>query len=95
MIAGSATDALERMRATPADVVLCDLEMPGNEGYALIQRVRAAGARLPVVAVTAYGSIDERVRARAAGFDAQVAKPVEADELVAVVHRLVARAEAG
>jgi CheY-like chemotaxis protein len=73
--------------------VLSDIEMPGDDGFALIQRLRAGGSRLPVVAVTAYGSIDDRVRALAAGFDAHVAKPVDAEELVAVVQRLIARVE--
>jgi hypothetical protein len=49
---------------------------------------------MPVVAVTAYGGPDDRVRTLAAGFDAHLAKPVHAEELVAVVQRLVARARA-
>ncbi len=93
--AASAAEALEAIRATPLDVVLSDIEMPVDDGFALVQRLRTDGSRLPIVAVTAYGSIDDRVRARAAGFDAHVAKPVDAEELVAVIQRLVARTEAG
>jgi len=92
--AGSAVDALHAMSAMTFDVVLSDIEMPGEDGLVLVQRLRAAGSRLPVVAVTAYGSIDDRVRALAAGFDAHVAKPVDAEELVAVVQRLAPRAGA-
>jgi len=51
--------------------------------------VREEGSRLPVVAVTAYGSPDDRARMLAAGFAAHVAKPVDAGELVTVVQRLV------
>jgi PAS domain S-box-containing protein len=91
--AASAAEALEAMSTMALDVVLSDIEMPGDDGFALIQCLRAGGSRLPVVAVTAYGSIDDRVRALAAGFDAHVAKPVDAEELVAVVQRLIARAE--
>lgn len=91
----SANDALAAMSAAPFDVVLSDIEMPGEDGIALIQRLRNEGSRLPVVAVTAYGSVDDRVRMLAAGFDAHVAKPVDAGELVMVVQRLVARAEGG
>jgi DNA-binding response OmpR family regulator len=72
--------------------VLSDIEMPGEDGMALIRRLRNDGSRLPVVAVTAYGSTDDRVHALAAGFDAYLAKPVDAEELLAVVQRLVARA---
>jgi CheY-like chemotaxis protein len=93
--AASAAEAMDVIGAAPLDVVLADIEMPGDDGYSLVQRLRAGGVRLPAVAVTAYGSIDERVRALAAGFDAHVAKPVDAEELVAVVHRLIARAGAG
>jgi PAS domain S-box-containing protein len=93
--AASAAEAMAVMSAAPVDVVLADIEMPGDDGYTLVQRLRADGFRLPAVAVTAYGSSDERVRALASGFDAHVAKPVQAEELVAVVHRLIARAEAG
>jgi PAS domain S-box-containing protein len=93
--AASAAAAMEAMSAAPVDVVLADIEMPGDHGDTLVQRLRAQGFRTPVVAVTAYGSIDERVRALAAGFDTHIAKPIEAEELVAVVHRLVARAGAG
>jgi CheY-like chemotaxis protein/anti-sigma regulatory factor (Ser/Thr protein kinase) len=90
--APSAASALQAMSAAPFDAVLSDIEMPGEDGLALIQRLRNEGSRLPVVAVTAYGSTDDRVRALAAGFDAYLAKPVDAEELVAVVQRLVARA---
>jgi CheY-like chemotaxis protein len=89
--ASSAKDAQAAMTAAPFDVVLSDIEMPGEDGMAFIQRLRSNGARIPVVAVTAYGSTEDRVRMLAAGFDAHVAKPVDAAELVAVVRRLLAR----
>ena len=89
--ASSARDAQAAMTAAPFDVVLADIEMPGEDGMAFIQRLRSNGARIPVVAVTAYGSTEDRVRMLAAGFDAHVAKPVDAAELVAVVRRLLAR----
>jgi PAS domain S-box-containing protein len=93
--ASSAAEALTTMSETSFDVVLSDIEMPGEDGMAFIQRLRKDGSQLPVVAVTAYGSVDDRARMMAAGFDAHVAKPVDAGELVTVVQRLVAAAEAG
>jgi CheY-like chemotaxis protein/anti-sigma regulatory factor (Ser/Thr protein kinase) len=90
--APSAASALQAMSAAAFDAVLSDIEMPGEDGMALIRRLRNEGSRLPVVAVTAYGSTDDRVHALAAGFDAYLAKPVDAEELLAVVQRLVARA---
>jgi CheY-like chemotaxis protein len=90
----SAKDAQAAMTAVPFDVVLSDIEMPGEDGMALIQRLRADRSRIPVVAVTAYGLTEDRVRLLAAGFDAHIAKPVDATELVAVVERLFTRSSA-
>jgi CheY-like chemotaxis protein len=64
--------------------------MPGEDGYSLIQRVRAREReqrerRLPAIAVTAYASPRDRDEALAAGYDAHVAKPVEPAELARVV----------
>ena len=78
---------------------LLEHDLQGNArrvGGLLIERLRASGpphARLPAVAVTAYGSIDDRVRALAAGFGAHLAKPVDIDELVATIRRLLGRSE--
>ena len=96
--AASVARAMQVIGDTPLDVVLADLQMPGEDGFALIERLRTSrppASRLPAVAVTAYGSIEDRVRVLAAGFDAHLAKPVDTDELVAVIRRLLARAEGG
>ena len=92
--ASSAKDARAAMTAVAFDVVLSDIEMPGEDGMALIQRIRADRSPIPVVAVTAYGLPEDRVRLLAAGFDAHLAKPVDAAELVAVVQRLFTRSSA-
>lgn len=69
---------------------------PDEDGYALIQKVRAllpgAGGRIPALAVTAYGSVEDRIRLIAAGFDAYLAKPVDPVEFAALVGGLAARA---
>jgi CheY-like chemotaxis protein len=69
--------------------------MPGEDGYALIQRVRSReagrGRRLPAAALTAYAGTEDRARALAAGFDRHVRKPVEAGELAAIVAELAGR----
>ena len=97
--AASVAEALATLRAWPADVVVSDIEMPGENGYALIRALRdgavARGDRLPAVAVTAYGGVAERIKILSAGFDAYVPKPVEPDELAAVIARLVSRARGG
>ena len=69
--------------------------MPGEDGYSLIRKVRAlrpeAGGRVPAVAVTAYGSVEDRIRLLAAGFQMHVPKPVEPAELVTVVASVIGR----
>ena len=91
-VAASAAQALERIATTRPDVLICDIEMPDEDGYALIQKVRSLapqdGGSVPAVAVTAYGSVEDRIRILSAGFQMHVPKPVEPAELVAVVARV-------
>jgi CheY-like chemotaxis protein len=70
------------------DVLISDIGMPDEDGYALLRRVRALDgelARIPAIALTAYATTDDRVRIFSAGFQAHVVKPIEPAELVAVV----------
>jgi len=87
--AASAGEALEAMRRVTPDVLVCDIGLPGEDGYALIRKVRALeaekGARIPALALTAYAGLAERGKAQAAGFDGHVAKPVVPADLVAQV----------
>jgi|GEM_PF-512499 len=92
--ARSAAEALRTLEQWSPDVMCSDIEMPGEDGYALIRKVRALpGERgsIPAVAVTAYGRVVDRVRALFAGFQIHVTKPVDPSELVAVVASLVGR----
>ena len=63
--------------------------MPGQDGYALIRRVRAlapsAGGATPAAALTAYAGAHDRVRALQAGFQMHLAKPIDPAELAIVV----------
>jgi signal transduction histidine kinase/ActR/RegA family two-component response regulator/HAMP domain-containing protein len=97
--ARSVAEALSLLRAWEPDVVVSDIEMPEENGYAFIRQLRGGavphGDRIPAIAVTAYGGVNERIRILSAGFDAYVAKPVEPDELAAIIGRMVARARAG
>ena len=95
MTAASAREALERMRADRPDVLVSDIGMPGEDGYALIRRVRAlppdAGGRTPAVALTAYARAEDRMKAMLAGFQHHVVKPVEPEELITLVAILAGR----
>lgn len=70
------------------DVLICDIEMPGEDGYAFIRRLRAAGHKMPAAALTAYGRGEDRLRALSAGYDLHITKPVDPDTLAVIVGRL-------
>jgi CheY-like chemotaxis protein len=93
-VAGSALQALALLRRWKADVLLSDIGMPSEDGYALLRKLResdAPGSKpLPAIALTAYGSDRDRARLLAAGFEAHLPKPVDGGELVALVARLAA-----
>jgi PAS domain S-box-containing protein len=93
--AANAADALACMRREPPDLLISDIGMPGTDGYALIRTVRrlpvAEGGQVPAVALTAFARSQDRTRALIAGYQAQVAKPFEAQELLATVASLVRR----
>ncbi|WP_041233581.1 response regulator [Cylindrospermum stagnale] len=90
----SAPAALEMLPKLQPDAFICDIAMPGEDGYALIRKVRSLkadkGGRVPAVALTAYGDSEDRIRALEAGFQTHVAKPVDPGELVTIVANLVA-----
>jgi CheY-like chemotaxis protein len=85
----STEEAMERLAAGPADVLVADLAMPDQDGFALIRRVRRLeherGTHVRAIAVTALAGAEDRRRAMAAGFDVHLAKPVDADVMVAAV----------
>jgi PAS domain S-box-containing protein len=95
--APSAAAAMAVLEDWRADVLVTDLEMPGEDGASLLRRVRQAGAssgrRLPALALTAYGRSEDRVRALAAGFSLHLGKPVNPAELVLAVASLGGRTQ--
>jgi signal transduction histidine kinase/CheY-like chemotaxis protein len=90
--AASAEEALAALADATPDVLVCDIGMPGEDGYALIRKIRGRetehGGRLPAAALTAYTRFEDRTRALLAGFQIHLPKPIEPDELVAVVANL-------
>ena len=92
--AASASEALAAVDRAVPDIVLSDIGMPYEDGYDLLQRLRARsperGGAIPAVAVTAYASATDRASTQAAGYQAHVAKPFEPGDLARLVRRLVA-----
>jgi CheY-like chemotaxis protein len=86
--AGSVEDAVALIAAEWPDVLVSDIEMPNQDGYALLRRVQAmrdAHAPVAAVAVTAHARPDDQARALDGGFDWHLAKPFEPAELVNIV----------
>ena len=86
----SGTAAVDTARRQRPDAVVCDIGLPGMNGYEVARALRALppGPPLLLVAVTGYGSPEDRAAALAAGFDAHFAKPVSPGELVALLERM-------
>ncbi|MBD0264603.1 MAG: PAS domain S-box protein [Tolypothrix sp. Co-bin9] len=95
MAAASAIEALVTLQAFQPDVLVSDIGMPGENGYALIRKLRELeeeqGGRIPAVALTAYARAEDRTQALLAGFQLHVPKPVDQAELAAVVANLAGR----
>ena len=93
-IAANTRSAVDILEHTPVDVLLSDIAMPEEDGYALIRRVRESSAQsvaaIPAAAVTAFSGAEARDRALAAGFQLHLAKPLEPQELLRAVERLAA-----
>ena len=86
----SAAEAMTALAETPADVLISDISMPGEDGYSLIRALRARGEWLAALALTALARAEDGERALSAGFQRCLAKPVDPAELAAIVRELVA-----
>ncbi len=83
---------MECLRREVPDVLVCDLAMPGEDGYSLIRMLRQfppeRGGQTPAVALTAYAREEDRHRALTAGFQMHLSKPIEPRQLVLAIARL-------
>jgi len=89
--ARSVREGLKQFEVASPDVVICDVAMPEEDGFAFVRAVRAlptSSKVTPVIALTAFGRPEDRQYALAAGFDAYLKKPVDPDELASTVLRL-------
>jgi CheY-like chemotaxis protein len=92
---GSAASALEALKQEAFDVLVSDIGMPQEDGYTFIAKVRALGreqgGRIPAAALTAFAREEDRIRSLWAGFQIHLPKPINPDELIAVVANLAER----
>jgi hypothetical protein len=93
--ASSAAEAFRLLKEAKPDVLVSDIGMPDEDGYALIRQVRSLpagqGGMVPAIALTAYARTEDRLQALRAGYQMHVTKPVELTELAAVVASLAKR----
>lgn len=86
--APSVAEAMEALERWRPEVIVCDLAMPGEDGFALLRRLEGAGfSSLPVIALTAFVDAGRRAQTLAAGFCAHLQKPVDLRELTAEITR--------
>jgi signal transduction histidine kinase/CheY-like chemotaxis protein len=93
--AASVPEALEALERRIPDAIVSDIAMPEQDGYELIRQVRERGPEqgggIPAVAITAYAGAEDRVRALSSGFQMHLAKPVDPNEMIAVMASLTGR----
>ncbi|PYQ08762.1 MAG: hypothetical protein DMF82_00830 [Acidobacteria bacterium] len=90
---GSAHEALEALEREKPHLMVSDLAMPQEDGYALLRKIRALpperGGRIPAIALTAHSLVQDRLQSLRAGFQSHVPKPVVPEELVEVVASVI------
>jgi len=87
--ADSAANARLRIASEAPHALVCDLAMPDEDGYSLLRDLRAGGSTIPAIALTAHATVADVNRARAAGFEVHLAKPVDVAKLVENIDQLV------
>lgn len=95
--AEDAVAAVRVLEASPVDLLILDIGLPGMDGLALTRRLRAdeRWRSLPIVAWTAYAMASDEARTRAAGCDDFLSKPVDIDQISVVVARNLRNGAAG
>ena len=97
-VTASVAGAVEAYTMRPPDLILCDIGLPGEDGYSLVRIIReheqtASARRVPAVAVTAFAGRQDRERALAEGFDEHLPKPVAPERLISLLEEIANRAD--
>jgi DNA-binding response OmpR family regulator len=93
--AASTPEALDALERRDPNALILDIASPDQDGYELIRQVRERdaeqGGKIPAIAVTARATAEDRMRALSSGFQMHMARPIDPDEMIAVVASLVGR----
>jgi len=91
--AASGADALKKMRGFDPELIFLDYQMPGMNGIEVLREIRRQDKNLPVIIITAYGTIERAVEAIKTGADDFITKPFDPEHLAVVVKKALERAE--
>lgn len=82
---------LEQVRHERPDLIVCDLQLPGIDGFEVARQLKAdvAFATIPLIALTAYAMVGDRERVLACGFDGYIAKPIDPENFVPQIAALL------
>ena len=89
--AGSGPELDALLRSEPAEVLILDVNMPGEDGFAIVERLRLGGSTVGIVMLTASGAVESRIAGLGAGADDYLPKPFEPRELLARVRSVMRR----
>ena len=92
-VASTGRETISAVESGAFDLAFIDVQMPEMDGFEVTAQVRAreqgAGARLPIIAMTAHAMVGDRERCLGAGMDGYVAKPIDAETLAAEIRRVL------
>lgn len=89
---GDGLEAVERITAGNYDLILLDVMLPGADGFAVLDTIRARGCEAPVIFLTALGAVADKVKGLRGGAEDYIVKPFEAVELLARIEVVLRRA---
>jgi PAS domain S-box-containing protein len=92
--AGSIAETMSLLERETFDMLISDIGLPDGSGYELVQRVHER-VRLPAIAVSGYGMVEDMERSKATGFDEHIVKPLDIGQLDKAIRRLSQREEGG
>ena len=89
LTANSGRDALEIQKTSDVDLILTDMKMPSMNGIELLEKIKAIDTDMPVIMMTAYGSVDKAVEAMEKGAYSYILKPFDNEKLVVYVNKAI------
>jgi CheY-like chemotaxis protein len=92
-VARDGAEGLARAQAEQPQVIICDVQIPKIDGFALVRQLKDDPSLrgVPVIAVTALAMVGDRDRILASGFDGYIAKPIEPEQFVRQVESFITR----